>query len=611
MSFQFRLFLSFLVIILCFLPAVGIFGFIQWKKSLEEQIKQHSLNTAFQIAEQVKTYLAKHSDSTMMIKEAFETGLVNPDDRDELLKYFLSLKRIYPYFVNINYGDESGYFLMVPPQRPEVHKLFDPRIRPWYKGAMKAQGLYWTDVYIFASSQRPGITVSVPIFNRRQRAFAVASIDIDLWTLSSFLKKIQVGRSGYAFIMENDTGRIIAHPKLPRLYENPSEIERLSNGISALKKAKATFGATFDKGMKFFMAHVDYPENNWTIGVTIPASDFMANLKRVKQASISIILGAVLLASLMSYLLTRTVARPLKELKKGFETISRGELDHEIDVRDPGLIGSLAESFNRMAMSLRQSREELERTYRSLAEKEKMAALGQLTAGIAHEIRNPLAIMLSSAQVIINDSKPEEMRLEAGHFIIEEIKRLNKTLSDFLAFARPAKARLVPCDLPELLESILDSMGPELDKRHIPVAKEFSSFTTSCLADQDQMRQVFMNLLLNSISAMPDGGRIKVRTLNRHYGKWLFSRRVKLQPTLDASFYLIITISDTGSGIPPEYQDRIFEPFFSLRDDGTGLGLATVYQILKTHGAGISVSSKQGLGTSFSIIFPCDPGDKA
>jgi len=604
-SFQFRLFLSFLVLIFCFLPAVGISGFIQWRKSLEEQIEYHSLNTAFQIAEQVKTYLAKHSESTLMIKEAFEAGLIDPNDRGELLKFFLSLKKIYPYFVNINYGDEKGYFLMVPPQRPEIHKLFDPRVRPWYTGAMKERGLYWTEVYIFASSQRPGITVSSPILDTQGRPFAVSSIDIDLSTLSRFLKKVKVGQHGYAFIMENDTGRIIAHPELPELYENPSEINRLTKSISALRHSKKEFGATFDRGRKFFTAYVDYAQNNWTIGVTLPASDFMGNLGKIKQASITIIIGAVFLASLMSYLLMRTVARPLKELRRGFETISQGDLDHEVIVRDRGIIGSLAKSFNRMSQSLKKSREELERTYRTLAEKEKMAALGQLTAGIAHEIRNPLAIMLSSAQVVVNEAKPAHMRREAGLFIIEEIKRLNKTLDDFLAFARPAKSNLSDCNLIDLLDGIVESMQGQFEAAGVEVVKKIMAQPPLCRADCNQMRQVFINLILNAVHAMPHGGRLTIRCSEKSPGTWTSSKRIKLQPMADADCYLEVAVSDTGVGIPPEDVDKIFEPFFSTKDGGTGLGLAVVYQILKIHQAGIAVSTEPGLGSTFTVLFPC------
>ncbi len=605
-SFQFRVFLSFLIIIFCFLPAVGFFGFIQWHKSLEQQIEYHSLNTVFQIAEQVSTYLAKHSESTIMIKETFERGLVDPNDRDELLRYFLSLKKIYPYFVNINYGDENGYFLMVPPQRPEIHKLFDPRVRPWYTGAMRRNGLYWTEVYIFASSQRPGITVSAPILNSQHRPFAVCSIDIDLSTLSRFLKKVKVGKHGYAFIMENNTRRIIAHPELPRLYEDPAEIDRLTKSISELRRSRKEFGTTFDKGRKFFTAYVDYPQNNWTIGVTLPEADFMGNLKKVKEASVTIILGAILLASFMSYLLMRTIARPLKELKKGFETISKGNLDHEVSVRDRGVIGSLATSFNRMSQSLKKSRKELERTYRILAEKEKMAALGQLTAGIAHEIKNPLAIMLSSAQVVVNQNKPEEMRQEAANYIIEEIKRLNKTLENFLAFARPARSDLVDCDLVEVLEKTIDSMEKQLQEAGIKVDWGVEGNLPLCRADCDQMRQVFINLLLNAVYAMPEGGRLTIRCSKKPAGEWLFSGNTRLQPGIDAPCFVRISISDTGIGIAPEDVDKIFEPFFSLRDGGTGLGLATVYQILKMHHAGIAVSTRPGKGSTFVLIFPCE-----
>lgn len=593
-SFQIRLFAAITGMTILFIAATGYFSYLLGRRSVEKQIEQYAISTAAQITARIRDYLLQPAKQVSLLKTAIENRFIDPSDAPGLIHFFHLLQDDYPEFLNINYGDKSGQFTMVPPQRPEVHKLFDPRIRPWYVGAVENKHLYWTQVYVFASSQHPGITVSTPVFDTHGSVAGVCAIDIDLSTFSRFLNTLKIGKKGYAYIIDNEPGRVIAHPELVNPHFNPDQIRFLNTGLNRLKTGEKKFDLAVFEGQEFFTAYSDYPENNWSVGVNLPVTDFLENINAIKKATATLVLVAVCISCVVSYLVALTIVKPLRTLEQAIKRVSTGDLDYKVRLHDPDIVGTLADAFNQMAFSLKQSQIELKKTYFELAEKEKMAALGQLTAGIAHEIKNPLGIILGSAQVVTNPQKPAHMRNRAAQFIIDEVIRLNNTLTAFLAFARPAPPNLINTDLVALLEETLESISETCDNQMIQVEKTMDHPVLLCAADSDQMRQVFLNILLNATQAMPNGGVLSVKGVLKNDSTATGDRRL-----------LVITISDTGEGIIADRLEKIFEPFATFKDDGTGLGLSIVTQILKLHHASIIVESQPGSGSTFTIHFPC------
>lgn len=602
-SLQIRLFLALALIISIFIPGTGYFSYLQARKAVEKQMRHYAISTASQNAERVRQFLSQIMDNARLIKASLEKGMIDINDRMELINYFYLLKKDHTEFVNVQYGDTKGRFIMVPAQSPEIHKIFDPRIRPWYLGAVSTRGEHWTEVYIFASSQKPGITASIPIY-KDNRLQGVCGIDIDLSTFSRFLQSIKIEDRGYAYIIENRHGRVIAHPDLVQRTWDPMHIELLSTCLADLKAAEKQFGATSFQGEYFYTAYTDYPENNWTVGVTLPMTEFLNHIQSIKKTTMSLVIAAMLLCSVFSYLFTLTTVNPLKALRKGIERISSGDLDYHVAPPGLDIADALAHAYNQMAASLRSSQEELKRTYFELAEKEKMAALGQMTAGIAHELKNPLGVILGSAQVVANSGRPMEMREEAAHFIIDEIERLNKTLKSFLAFSKPAPPQLSATDLNQLLEETLAATEAQMREKKIHVEKDLATDNGVCLADKDQLRQVFWNILINAQLAMPAGGRLRISSAHRSLAPCADGSQeagIRMGPTRE----LEIQIEDSGGGMPVDQVKKIFDPFVSYRSGGIGLGLSIVHQILKLHQARIEVHSVLNQGTVFTLSFPC------
>lgn len=229
---------------------------------------------------------------------------------------------------------------------------------------------------------------------------------------------------------------------------------------------------------------------------------------------------------------------------------------------------------------------ELAEKNRALERTRRLAAMGEMAARVAHEIRNPLGSMSIFATILERELAAEPERQRLANHITTGIKSLDNILSNMLLFATSPEAKLKPVDVRKVLEdSLVLARGHE--RENVSVKAEFRGHT-SIMADPVLLRQLFLNLVINALDAMDDGGVLKVRT-----------RVVE-----DRQMYMEIRVSDTGRGIPRENIDRVFDPFFSTKDRGTGLGLAIVSTVVNAHGGFMDVESAPGEGTVFTIGLP-------
>ncbi len=244
-------------------------------------------------------------------------------------------------------------------------------------------------------------------------------------------------------------------------------------------------------------------------------------------------------------------------------------------------------TFSRqMEEKIQKTTADLRKTEAQLIRSDKLAALGQLAAGIAHEIRNPL----TSINILIHsmtenlpsgDSHKEDLKV-----IEEEINRINEIVDQFLRFAKPAPPLLEKADVLSVLEEILQLLRPQIEKHQILLQKEFESLPM-ILMDREQMKQAILNLLLNAVQAMPKGGHLTLRGQNSIEGQWIH-----------------ILIQDSGVGIPVEDMNKLFDPFFSTKEGGMGLGLSIAHRIIDQHRGKIEVDSVAGKGTRFTLWLP-------
>jgi PAS domain S-box-containing protein len=228
---------------------------------------------------------------------------------------------------------------------------------------------------------------------------------------------------------------------------------------------------------------------------------------------------------------------------------------------------------------------------------DRLVSVGELSSGIAHEIRNPLAGIKTTAQALGEEMAHDDPKREYLNRITKEIDRLNDLLKTFFSFAKPQKLNPVLCNIKDIVNEIIPLLIKDIANRGINFMEEYAPDLPRVRVDFNQMHQVFLNLFLNAIQAMPRGGELKIR-----------AEAIASAPLVNpGKDYLRISISDTGRGIPAHDLKKIFDPFFTTRSKGIGLGLSITYQIIKNHGGSIKGESKMERGTTFIITLPKQP----
>ncbi|MGH9802284.1 MAG: ATP-binding protein [Blastocatellia bacterium] len=317
----------------------------------------------------------------------------------------------------------------------------------------------------------------------------------------------------------------------------------------------------------------------------------MNRLNRVKQAverdRLIAFAGLGVLLIVLIAVFSRRLTQPITDLGLAARRVTAGNLDVEVPVKGPEEVSALSQTFNEMLTVLRRSQELEEELQRS----ERSAVIGRLASGIAHEIRNPLNFINLSIDHLREAFAPAN-EAHSGQYkhilttIKDELARLNQLVTDFLSYGRPAKLKLRELDARTLVEDVRDLVSAKATEQGVKINIESNgSGDSRLLADAEQLKTCFSNLMINAVQAMPGGGELDVNLL----------------PNDDL---IEIEFTDTGIGILPEALEQIFEPYYSTKETGIGLGLPLTKKIIEEHGGQIEVESEVGIGTSFIVTLP-------
>ncbi len=320
----------------------------------------------------------------------------------------------------------------------------------------------------------------------------------------------------------------------------------------------------------------ELPLLNWSLTARIPENVLYRDVYQVRDQTLFIAGFVALVAVLAGLVFSRRATKPLEAIIQGTREFAAGNTEHRIPMPKSQETRRVAEAFNTMAAELTERQSEL-------VQAGKLASLGILSAGFAHEVRNPLAGIKTSAQVLERrGNSPQERSLARG--ISKEVDRLNKIVEDLLHFSRPTEPRRAPCNLQDIIQHSLSLLEARFRQRRVAVENRVQPVVT--LADPNQVTQIMINLLLNALHAVePDKGRILLESEEHGDGQ------------------AVLSISDNGRGMPPEIVSRIFDPFFSDSQGGTGLGLTIVQTLVRQNGIRLEVQSSEGLGSTFKLTF--------
>ncbi|UCD83770.1 MAG: HAMP domain-containing protein [Deltaproteobacteria bacterium] len=318
--------------------------------------------------------------------------------------------------------------------------------------------------------------------------------------------------------------------------------------------------------------------------------------RAIRQKILLIALFLIFLGGLLAVIFSRRITKPIQKLSEGARIIGEGNLDHMIEIASSDEIGRLAERFNQMSQNLKDKLVQM-------VNQEKLASIGRLASGVAHEIGNPLSSLLIDAKMLRDRLREDQEVMEPLEAIIDQAERIKGIVRNLLDFSRSPAVELEPVDIKEAVDRTITLISPQLRKSRIDLNLEVSPSLPRVMASKDQLIQVFINLIMNALEAMPTGGGLRIVAQPLTTGS---------RPSTEADF-LEIRFTDTGSGIPQENLDKIFDPFFTTKPvgQGTGLGLAISYQIIRKLGGYIEVESTQDKGTTFIIklsLAPYSPG---
>ena len=294
--------------------------------------------------------------------------------------------------------------------------------------------------------------------------------------------------------------------------------------------------------------------------------------------------GAVAICAAMLVVLAALIQRPLIELQQKIAQLRDGDLSVTASFAGRNdEIGDLGSNFNEMVRQLRESREQIQQAHRTqMSRAEHLATLGELAAGLAHEIRNPLAGIAGVIEIIGHDLPESASTREIWKEVQQEMRHIQRILNDLLDYARPRAPEFHPADLNATADRAVNLARQQVLSRPIEINLSRAEGLPLVEHDSAQIQQVLLNLLLNAIQAIEGEGRVEVRLESRNG-------------------FAVITVADTGRGIDPTQLPNIFRPFFTTKGKGTGLGLSLAQRIVQAHGGRIEVISSRGTGTEFTI----------
>ncbi len=513
---------------------------------------------------------------------------------------------------NVVVTDERG--VLLASATPDVKYLNDDEL--WWREAYAGGrgGIYVSDIY----QQAPGVyllDIAVPVLDGvRKRVLGVAKFEVRRDSLMKAIMEIKVGQRGHGMLL-NTEGTPLICPVLPpkaHLINDPlmKQLMQTAPGwVVAEDDAHGGHNSIVGFapiGFSNTLTETSLGGNKWYAFVRQDPVETYAPVYTLLRTVGLIGFGMVTALASLGFFVGRLIVKPILLLQEQADSIrqnvrdlasasrfDRARLapaDRRVAVHTGDELESLALAFNQMAEALDESLKTIRDQEHELVRKEKLASVGQLLAALAHDIKNPLGVIRSSAQLVLDEHQPETVKREVAQYVIEETDRLTNRINHFLRFARQKPPEIRPIGARVVLEAALQewrALGrgtPVVEKVHI------APDMPDLLVDPEQVKEALVNLLLNAREAMPQGGTLTVAA--------------RADATGSVPAMVEIRIVDTGSGISPDHLKQIFDPFFTTKDFGTGLGLTNVKRLVEDNGGQLAISSTPGQGTEVVLRLP-------
>ncbi len=607
-NLQIRVTLVFLVASLVPLVTVSVFSVRTANKVIEDIVQNQLENVAAEKQVLLERWIMERKADLEVL--AGSTTVRNVDT-DELAPYFELARdqyEVYRRFVIAGLEGETSYDSSGPSGASYNNEV-------WFQRALGGEP-HMSEAELGGDGKESVFRIATPVRDSSGQPKGGLCATVSTQAILERVLRVQLGESGECYLVDK-AGTFLAHKEPRRI---------LNESIAQSDSFTHIFGGADEqpiyedyRGILVLGASRSLEGIDWYVVVEQDRDEAFFESDQL-QRRIFIVVGLTVLGAVcLSALLAWYVASPIRSISEAARTVARGDFDHALCFaqttrRDE--IGALYVAFGHMADQLKDRQAlletrvglteaelqkvaaELKETVEAAARSERLAALGRLASGVAHEIRTPLTslkLFLQSVQENIAFSPDDR---EDYQIAMRQVARIEKTINRFLDFARPQEPVISEFNFAQLAEEVLEVIRPRASHQEIEIAENITSETTCVRGDAHQLSEVLVNLLVNALDVMPDGGRLTVSVATE-----------AAESNSTVPFWVLVKVSDTGPGIPQQDLDRLFEPFFTTKATGSGLGLAILKGTVESHGGSACVDTKLHVGTTFSIRLPASsPG---
>lgn len=602
-SLRFRMAAALVLVSTIPLAVAGFFAVQTAKRLVQEIVINQLENVAADKQELLHRWMDERKADLAVIAGSSVVQSFDPGQIAAYLRLVEGQYRVYNRFVVIGSGGRTVYESTGASERGDSEEAC-------YRHAI-AEGTYLSPVSWNDSRQEAVFHIAKAIRGPGDAPLGAVCATVGTQAILAQVLSVSLGETGECYLVDR-SGTFLAHKQPQRiLRESIAQSETFGNVFGEEKSGPIY---TDYRGIPVLGASRAVPDTPWYLVVEQDRDEAFAGSYRLARHIAAAIAVTVLCAIGLSWLLASQVTSPIRALSEAAEAVSSGDFQRALGsspLRRRDEIGTLDAAFRRMASQLwcrhaqlqrqigtteeelRRSEEKLESTLQAAARSERLAALGRLAAGVAHEIRTPLTSLKLFLQSLREETEFPPEQAEDFAVAMRQVQRMEATINLFLDFARPKEPCLAEVDFGKLVDDALVVVRPRANQQEVEIRRSIAGNLPKAEGDARQLGEALVNLMVNALEVMPHGGRLSIVVAPD-----------PPEPPASGPRRIRIDVADTGPGIPESNLDRLFEPFFTTKASGSGLGLAIVQGIVERHGGTIAVRTRAGSGTTFSIALP-------
>jgi len=572
MTIRHTLLISYLLISLASALLITLLIFVHLRDILRAEIEEKLQSQATTMMQQIDTALFEHMETMMMWSQLEVMQEVRVRDVDKRLAQFLNELQsgsdgVYQRIFAVNQHNE----IIAASNAALIGTLY-PRLEPWLK--IVDDNHTHTLAPLDAKHNYLSFSITIPdAVQQGELGFLYADFNWD--EISRLLSK-HLSTGAYALLVDSDN-RIMATST--QLANKALQFQPLIESLHLADKSLGMFfGEVVLVGRATSEGYSTFKGFGWQVLIVQPSKIALAPMWRLWQVILIFLCLTLLLGIAISIWMSAKIARPIVQLADFTRDFMQGKQTAPPYNESSTEITELISQFSLMINTLEQSRLDIVRVA-------KLAVIGEMAASMAHEVRTPLGILRSSAQMLQREPHLTAIGLEMTDFILSETKRLNTLVTTLLECARPRPSEFVQQDFYLIIQHAVELLQSQIDNKNVVLSLQWANQKALLYCDHDQMLQVFLNLIMNALQHIPDGGHITLSS---------FMSKQQLE----------VCIADNGAGIADSDKAKVFEPFYTRRQEGIGLGLTVVQQIILAHHGKIFVTNSTLGGACFHIVLP-------